>query len=341
MFTHTNQKLISVPEAPSLPGLLFRGFEGEDDYPRMLAIISACKEADQVERADTLEDIRRNYSHLVNSDPYEDMLFVEMRGEAVGYSRVSWYWSENEGERVFSSFGFLHPAWRRKRIGTAMLHWNQERLRQIASSHPQKGIFLFESFSKDTEFGTEALLRVDGYVPVRHFFQMVRPHLEDIPDLPLPNGLEIRPVKPDEYRKVWQASVEAFRDHWGFDANAESFESWFDHRNQQPALWQVAWAGDEVAGMVLPFIDDEENRIYHRKRGWTENICVRRPWRGKGLAKALIARSLQLLKDLGMKEACLGVDSQNISGALRLYEMMGYRTIRHSTNWRKPMILSL
>jgi len=155
--------------------------------------------------------------------------------------------------------------------------------------------------------------------------------------LPIPNGVEIRPVSPEQYRKVWEASVEAFRDHWGYDADSEPFETWFDRRIQQPALWQAAWSGDEVVGMVLPYIDEIENKEYRRKRGWTENICVRRPWRGKGVAKALIASSLRLLKELGMTEACLGVDAQNLSGALQLYELMGYRITQRSTIWRKPM----
>ena len=59
-----------------------------------------------------------------------------------------------------------------------------------------------------------------------------------------------------------------------------------------PSLWRVAWQGDEVAGMVLSFINKDENEMYGRKRGYTENICVRRPWRKQGLAKALIALSL-------------------------------------------------
>ncbi len=328
---------IVVPEAPEIAGLNFRLFAGDADFPRMAAVIHAAKVVDQVERADTADDLRRSYSHLVHCDPYQDLLVAEIAGEMVGYSRTTWYVVEKSKERIYMSFGFIKPEWRRKGIGRAMLHWNQDHLRQIAAEHPLSRPRFFESHSRELETGAAALLMRDGYQPVRHFNLMVRPDLENIPDLALPAGLEVRPVRPEQYRQVFDASLEAFRDHWGFDPDAESYESWIDQRNQQPELWQVAWAGAEVAGMVLPYIDELENQEYRRRRGWTENICVRRPWRGQGVARALIARSLRLLKEKGMAQACLGVDSQNLSGALWLYESMGYQTVERSTNWRKAM----
>jgi ribosomal protein S18 acetylase RimI-like enzyme len=89
--------------------------------------------------------------------------------------------------------------------------------------------------------------------------------------------------------------------------------------------------------MVLSYIDRDENEKFGYKRGYTENICVRRPWRRQGLAKALIALSLLVLKERGMSEAKLGVDAENISGALHLYESMGYQVVKRSTIYRKPL----
>ncbi len=337
MVTEMVSESVPVLESPPIGGLRFRMFAGDADFPRMAAVITAAKIVDKVERVENAADLQRDYSHLVHSDPFQDLLVAEIAGEMVGYSRTSWYVDEKTRERIYVSFGFLQPQWRRRGIGRAMLHWNQAHLRQIAAGHPNSGERFFESFGYDQEAATTALLSGDGYQPVRHFYRMVRPDLENIPDLELPAGLEVRPVLPDAYRKVWEASTESFRDHWGFDPETETYESWIDQRLQQPDLWQVAWAGDEIAGMVLPYIDDLENQEYHRLRGWTENICVRRPWRGQGLARALIARSLRLLKEKGMEQACLGVDTQNLTGALRLYEKMGYQPVERSTNWRKPM----
>jgi ribosomal protein S18 acetylase RimI-like enzyme len=88
--------------------------------------------------------------------------------------------------------------------------------------------------------------------------------------------------------------------------------------------------------MVLNFIDEDENQRYDRARGFTEDICVRRPWRRRGLARALIARSLRVIADAGMTEAALGVDSDNQTGALDLYLGLGYETRWKFFAFRKP-----
>jgi GNAT superfamily N-acetyltransferase len=328
---------ISLPYAPKIRGLSFRCFAGESDFPKMAEVIQGCKEVDQLERAESAEDIQRSYQHLVNSDPYEDRLFAEVHGETVGYSRVSWH-EQSDGKRIYLHFGFLLPEWRHKGIGRAMMRYNQRRLRTIAARHPNHVPRFYESFAADTEHSAEALLRSDGYKPVRHFYRMLRPDLEDIPESPMPAGLQVRQVLPEHYELIRAASLEAFRDHWGFSEDMEpDIQEWLDDPNFNPDLWMVAWDGDQVAGMVLNYIDQKENEVYQRMRGWTENICVRRPWRRQGLAKALIARSLHLLKDIGMQEAALGVDTQNLSGALRLYERMGYQPDKRFTTYRKPL----
>jgi GNAT superfamily N-acetyltransferase len=105
----------------------------------------------------------------------------------------------------------------------------------------------------------------------------------------------------------------------------------------QMDVWQVAWDGDEVVGGVLGWIDAELNEELGVKRGFTEGIFTRRPWRGRGVAGALIVRNLRLLRERGMTEAALGVDAENPSGALRLYERFGFREHDRSALMRKPV----
>ena len=114
-------------------------------------------------------------------------------------------------------------------------------------------------------------------------------------------------------------------------------EAWLESPHFDPTLWRVAWQDDEVVGMVLIFIDQDENAAYGRERGYTENIAVRRPWRKKGIARALIAASLKALKKRGLEEVALGVDTQNLSGAFRLYESMGYRYVKRLSSMRKEI----
>lgn len=330
---------IEILAAPRIPGLVFRGFRGPADYPEILKVIDASKVADQIDRSDTLEDIARNYAHLTNCDPYQDMVFAEIKGEVVGYCRVTWKQEPASGNRNYFSIGFLKPDWRRKGIGRAMLNFAQHRLRQIAETHPRDGQRFFEAWVRETEQGTAAMLLRDGYQPVRHAYEMVRPDLENIEPAVLPPGLIVRPAEgPLDFRQVWDASQEAFQDHWGYVPDSdEEYQSWLEDRLFQPDLWRVAWDGDQVAGMVLSYIDEEQNREFNRRWGWTENICVRRPYRRQGLAKALILMSLEAIRERGMTQAALGVDTENTSGALRLYESVGFRPISRSSTYRKPM----
>jgi GNAT superfamily N-acetyltransferase len=67
-----------------------------------------------------------------------------------------------------------------------------------------------------------------------------------------------------------------------------------------------------------------------------ECIGVCRPWRKQGVARALIARSLQAQKTEGMTESALGVDSENPSGAHYLYEQCGFQVVKRNTVFSKP-----
>jgi len=331
--------LLEFPGMPVIPGLSFRLYQGEQDLPAMLECINAAKLVDQSERADTLEDIRKTYSHLVNCDPYRDVLIAEVDGRMVGYSRLSWTIDEFAKIRLYVSFGFIRPERRRQGIGRAMLRWNEASMRRIAATHPDDMERWFQSTAQDTEVENERLLQEEGYTAVRHGFSMVRPDLENIPDMPLPAGLEVRPVlSREDERKVWEADQEAFRDHWGFVAGTEEdYALWLEQSTHQPALWQIAWDGDQVVGGVQSFINNNENVEYRRLRGYTEDIFTRREYRRRGVAHALIAGSLRLLKEKGMTEAALGVDTQNLSGALRVYESMGFRMVKRFTTYRKRM----
>jgi GNAT superfamily N-acetyltransferase len=338
---NTGVKLIYPPNAPELTGLAFRGFQGEADYAHILAIIMGSKEADQVERSDTLEDVARNYAHLHNCDPYQDMIFAEVEGKAVGYGRA-WWEINGDGRWLGFHLIFLLPEWRGKGIGEAVLWHNEQRLRAIAEEMVKSGQLAadaprsYEFWASDTEVEKKELLEQAGYAPIRYGFHMVRTLAEPVEITPLPEGLEVRPALPEQYRAIWDAGQEAFQDHWNFVPEPEEeFQKMLLGPDFDPSLWRVAWEGEQVAGMVLNFISAAENQEYQRKRGYTEGISVRRPWRRRGLARALLTRSLQMFKDLGYEEAALGVDAENPNGALQLYESVGFRVVKRELVYRK------
>jgi ribosomal protein S18 acetylase RimI-like enzyme len=301
-------------------------------------VYAAAHEADGLEEVDTLEDMRRNYATLVNCDPERDIVLAEVDGELVAYARVFWQ-DLVDGGRTYENFGFVHPAWRRRGIGTALQRHNEARLREIAAEHPGVEPKWLGSESVNTDEGNLALLRKAGFAPVRYFYDMVAPTLEGIVEPPLPQGIEMRSPRRDQYRAIWEASAEAFRDHWG---EAEWVEADWERWNANPAhddprFWRIGWDGDQIAGAIVTTVPAEENARYGRARVYVAMVSVRRPWRRRGLARALLASSLVGARDAGFTSASLGVDTDSPTGATDLYRSLGFEPDKTFTAWRKPL----
>lgn len=326
-----------LAEIPDIPGLSFRGLAGPSDFPAMLAVKTAAESAEGTDQPVTLEDFAYTYDHLYNCDPVTDLVLAEVDGRLVAYGRVSW-WQEYAGPHRYQAFCFVEPGYQGRGLGRAMLAHNEARLRQIAAGHPGGGEATFEVFHVNGNQRAAALYAEAGYRPVLHGADMVRPDLEDIPDAPLPAGLAVRTPREDEMRKVFDADQEAFRDHLGAAPPGENdFDAFLSFPYNDPSLWRVAWDGDEVAGQVRSYINGPENEKMGRRRGYTESISVRRPYRRQGLARSLIVQSLHAIKERGMEEAALGVLTENPHGALRLYESVGFRMVHSWTTLRKPL----
>lgn len=330
-------KEIIINNAPAIEGLNFRGFSGESDFPLMLNIIEKAKKADKDDRVTTLEDIQHDYAHLTNSDPEKDMIFAEINDDTIAYSRVEWWQEEDPNDRIYSHFVNILPKWRNQGIEESLIQWCEKRLKAVAQAHPQDSKRLFQTYSSEQKTAYNEILKTQSYEAARYFIEMSR-SLDDIPEAKLPDGIEVRPVRDEDTYKIWRASVEAFRDHWGFsEPKDEEFISYKESKYFQPDLWQVAWDGDEVVSSVMNFIEHDYNEKNKGKRGWTENISTRREWRRRGIARALIVRSMHMHKAKGMTEVALGVDTKNPNGALRLYQSLGYEKDKTHITYRKAM----
>jgi len=325
-----------LAEPPSIPGLGLRSYRGEEDLPAMCRVKAAAEAADGVDQLSRLEDFVVAYRNLRNCDPATDVVLAEVDGEVVAYQRVTWR-EEYTGARRYEPFCFVVPEARRRGLGAALLAHGEARLRQIAAAHPD-GEKTFEVSCSGSEAGAATLYAAAGYLPALHAADMLRPDLEGIPDAPVPAGLVVRPPRDDELRRVWDAEVEAFVDHLGAaPPGEEGYREMLEFPDLDPSLWRVAWDGDEVAGQVRSFIVAAENEAMGRRRGYTENISVRQPYRRRGLARSLLVQSLHALKERGMEEAALSVLTENLHGAFRLYESVGFRVVRRWTTLRKPL----
>jgi len=321
----------------TIPGLTFRYFQGKADYPVIKDVFNRCKSLDGFEYTMTLESVTHHFEHIERCNPFTDMIIVEIMGEPIAYSRVGWY-PESSGNYIYYALGFVAPEWRRKGIGTAILQHNERRIREMAQEHPADTPKFFQNDASDKRPDVNFLLKKNKYEEVRWNYKMKRPIDAPLPDAPIPKGLEIRQATCDEhYRAIYRGSNEAFRDHWGHsEATEEEYQRWLSNPvTFDPGLWKVAWDGNEIAGMVLNFLDKDENKEYKRLRGYTEDISVRRPWRRCGLARALLVQSILMFREMGMEETTLRVDTLNPNNALNLYEGVGYKVVSVETTYRK------
>jgi mycothiol synthase len=321
------------------PRVNYRRYQGPDDDQVIAEITQGYWDSLGLEYATTPDDIARSIKYKQNFNPLKNLVIAELGGRPVGFTQVNWI-QESEGPRVYRHITRIIPEARDHEVDKDLLKFAEGRLRQLARRHPAHLPKYLTTGSSASDRTRIALLEVLKYRPERYFFEMVRPLDQPIPNYNLPPGIELRSVQSNQYHQILAAADEAFQDHWGHVPLTEADIQWFFESPQfQPHLWKVAWEVDNVVGMVLNYIDQEENQRFHRRRGYTEDICVRRPWRRRGIARALIAKSLQHLRQLGMQQAGLGVDTKNPNGALQLYQSVGYKTSRKHINYRKKIII--
>jgi len=176
-----------------------------------------------------------------------------------------------------------------------------------------------------------------GFRPMRHFYRMRRDLSEPIPDRPLPERLEWRNYSAEIDERLRLADNEAFLDHWSHEPiSANDWQQFIVGRESFRA--DLTWAvmdGEEVAAFSLNRFDPEEAEREGYRPGWIGSLGTRRPWRKRGLASALLVKSMRTFKEAGLDSAVLGVDAQNPTGALGLYEGLGFVVVKRTIAYEK------
>ncbi len=322
---------------PDIEGLDFRLYKGIEDIPGALEAFLSTRLIDKHEWTMSQEELIDEFENFSNSDKDRDILIVEHESKIIGYCQV-WCDQDPNGPIIFTGFLVLNPEWRKKGIGDAMLEWFEKTNRANAEEHDSNYTKYLQMPILDTAENTALLLQNHGYGIYRHGFLLARPDLENIPDYPLPDGLEFRDARPEHFEKIRLAWAEACNDMRSqIPIAKEEWDMWSKKPSFDPSLWSMVWHGDEVIGTTFGIISDDENEQNNRKRGAVEFISVRKDWRGQGIAKSMMARTMRLLKKRGMEEAGLGVDAENPSGALQLYEKMGFQITNRATFYRKEI----
>jgi mycothiol synthase len=325
---------VGLPVSP-VPDVRFRRFAGPADYPGMAKANMVARAAYGILEVVTPESLAVQYTNLTNSDVERDLVVIDSDEGVRGYARVEWI-DQNDGSRAYSTICLLDPALQGRGIGGALLMWQEARLREIAAGHATEQQRWLEGWAWDRNERAHDLFRTRGYAAVRRGYEMLRPSLEDLPPVRVPDGLEIRAATRDDMRAIWEADNEAFRDHWGgVDDSEASWIRFRDDPDYDPSLFALAWDGDQLAGQVLNVIDPSSDP--GAVRGLLDSVSVRRPWRRRGLARALIAHSLRMIAERGATCAYLGVDGENPNRAMTLYEDAGFRVQTSETVYRKPI----
>ena len=265
--------------------------------------------------AEVLQDDERAYgrrTELSANDIHEWTQFSDLPND-------SWLFEDDDGiaavgwAYVYGSVGvgagIVHPRAKGRGLGAQLLDRSDAalRTREIEKIH---------QFAIGGDDAARALLESRGYHDARHFFEMAI-ELTERPAVPNVS-IETFSGGEGDARAFHDALDEAFQDHW--EHQGQGFDEWWErHRaspSYDPALWFLIRDGGEIAATAR----NEGNR---NGGGYVAALGVRRPWRGKGYAKALLLHTFAEFWDRGLPRVTLGVDAESPTGATHLYERVG------------------
>ncbi len=233
-----------------------------------------------------------------------------------------------QGETFVRSylFGGVVPAYRRRGIGRELLDRQIARAREQLAEVPldlPRWIIADGKASGDPA----PLFARKGLEPLRWYFKMERDLAEPIPELALPEGLRLAPWPAERDMAALEAKNAAFRDHWGSQPTLA--EQWAQmtgaELTRRDLSFLVVDDEDRIVGLLLSLANEEDWARQGYSSSYIQIIGVLRDWRRRGVAPALIAQALAATKAAGIARAQLDVDAENPTGALRLYEGMGFR----------------
>jgi mycothiol synthase len=321
------------------PAYVWRPYAGAGDHQAMADTLNDYLAHVGNPETTTLAQFDNAYANLVNCEPARDIAVMENAGgEVVGYART-WWEDLEDGSRDCAMFAPIRGRHLASELYLAVLAGAEHHMRPWADGRTARFVtFAIHPGPGLEPSGEPAWIESAGYAPIRFGAYLVRPHLDDIPELALPDGVEVRPVSADQLRTIFDAHWEAFRGAFGFrEATELDFAAFRDNPLRDETLWKIAWCGDTIVGQVKTFVNEEENARIGCKRGWTEEISTHAGWRNRGIAGALLAMSLRELRDRGYEQAALGVDTQNPGGAFQLYTKLGFELERYEATYAKPV----
>lgn len=258
-------------------------------------------------------------------------------GEIIAYASA---WDTSEPHVRVGSFCRIHPDYDDPALEEALLGWLESRAVQAIERAPAgaRVVLSHNAFAQDRS--RQELLARNGFELVRHFVRL-RIEISEAPEEPdIPEGITIRPFEPeDDLRRMVIAVREAFRDHWGhieedLEEELKMWSHWIhEDPDFDPSVWHLACNGDEIVGVSL----GSTKRPEAGNLAYIHVLCVRKAWRGRGIARALLQHSFAEYYRRERPVVDLDADAANLTGAMRLYEGVGMRVIRTDNAFEKEL----
>jgi mycothiol synthase len=307
------------------------------DVPALVGLINEADAIDKLERATTVREMEHELS-IPTAHPETDCLLAWEGDKLVGYADLYVRAGDVNNDGIIYCWGVVHPQWRRRGLGRRLLEAAYDGASSYADEIAEGGIN-FHCGARDVEQDRMALFEGFGMEQVRYFVNLARSLNGNLPEVKLPAGIRLRAFDPErDAETVWRVDDSAFRDHWGYtESKLEDFLHWIELPHLRPELWYLAEdeATNEVVGLSLSLIDPDWIAQTGRQEGYVDTLAVLREYRRRGLGSALLAQSLHALSGAGMEAAHLHADTDNLTGAMRLYESAGFRVRKTSVSYRK------
>lgn len=299
---------------PFMESDLLSGFETEParetDLEDVVGLLEASDRALGLPAEPFREELMWTW-HLPTTDLERDTRILRDAETVIAYGEA--IWKQDEGGPLSLSVR-VHPNYRARGIGSWLLTWGES----LASERGSEGV---RAYAADLDARAQGLLRSRGYVHVRSGFTM-RKGLEgdEDPGTP-PAGIRIRRYEDADERVLYEVDQASFAEDWDFrPTSLDSFNEELHGEGWDPSLVFLARANGATVGYVVSFLLE--------MCGYVGNLGVLKEWRRRGIGTALLRRSFAELAGRGSREVRLGVDTQNVHGAVALYEGVGMSVYR-------------
>jgi len=318
-----------LPNVNGMPELTYR-MAAPADLPALCALINAAYQVDGVPEVLTLQELSEELDD--SGDLTLDVRLTLKGAEVVGYVRALHFPSDELWERCYL-IGAVHPQHRGRGIGRELMTWAMDRGAELLRSSTNDLPKYLRADVGEVGATARRLFERLGFREVRQFEELLRP-LSELPPARDPVGVHIVPWPEDRDDEILVVKNVAFTDHWGSTPTpAHKWNTWVRGFGNLVEQSFVALSDDgRVVGYSLNNRYAADDELVGRSDGWISNLGTLAEWRGRGIASALIIRSLHGFAAAGLTHASIGVDSDSLTGAVRLYKSLGFVTnLRRST----------